>query len=152
MVASQVRPHVLEYNQQLKRQAATDRANARKTIDHNQSLVDMTSKVGASPEEGFQFYEDFIEMYLAKNGLTRETGMLEANTQFGMDLVNQVQTGQISYSKAIATIRHEGIGDKGKFKITDASGLKLLEDQLAQASVKYGKQKLQLTATYRILN
>ena len=144
MVASQVRPHVLEYNQQLKRQAATDRANARKTIDHNQSLVDMTSKVGASPEEGFEYYQDYTKMYLAKN---KNSTMIEANTQFGMDLVTQVQTGQISYSKALATIRHLGEGGKGKFMISDASGLGLLEDQLAAASVKWEEaKKLQLTA------
>ena len=138
MVASQVRPHVLEYNQQLKRQAATDRANARKTIDHNQSLVDMTSKVGASPEEGFEYYQDYTKMYLAKN---KNSTMIEANTQFGMDLVTQVQTGQISYSKALATIRHLGEGGKGKFMISDASGLGLLEDQLAAASVKWEEAK-----------
>ena len=144
MVASQVRPHVLEYNQQLKRQAATDRANARKTIDHNQSLVDMTSKVGTSPEEGFEYYQNYTKMYLAKN---KNSTMIEANTQFGMDLVTQVQNGQISYSKALATIRHLGEGAKGKFMISDASGLSLLEDQLAAASVKWEEaKKLQLTA------
>ena len=147
LIAEQVRPHVLEYNEGLRRQATTDRANARKTIAHNQSLVDMTSKVGANPEEGFQYYEDYTAMYLAKNGLTRETGMEEANVQFGMDLVTQVQNGQISYSKALATIRHIGEGAKGKFMITDASGLSLLEDQLAAASVQWEEaKKLQRTA------
>ena len=138
MVATQIRPHVLEYNKQLKRQAATDRANARNTIAHNQSLVDMTSKVGANPEEGFQFYQDYTTMYLAKN---KGSTMIEANSQFGMDLVTQVQTGQIPYSKAIATVRHLGSGKKGNFKISESSGLSLLEGQLAQASIKYEEAK-----------
>lgn len=147
LIAEQIRPHVLEYNKQLQRQAVTDRANARKTLDHARSLEDMTSKVGANPEEGFQYYEDYTTMYLAKHDLTRETGMEQANAQFGLDLVNQVKTGQIPYSKAIALVRHEGIGDKGKFKITDASGLGLLEDQLAAASIEWeSAKKLQLTA------
>ena len=144
LIAEQVRPHVLAYNKQLQSQAVTDRANARKTINHNQSLVDMTSKVGDSPETGFDFYQDYTEMYMSKNpGAT----MLEANTQFGMDLVTQVQNGQISYPKAMATIYHLGEGGKGKFQIKDASGLSLLETQLATASVKYEEVKaLQLTA------
>ena len=144
LIAEQVRPHVLEYNQQLRRQAATDRANARKTIDHNQSLIDMTSKVGASPEEGFQFYQDYTTMYLAKN---KNSTMLEANTQFGMDLITQVETGQIPYSKAIATVRHLGSGKKGNFRIGESSGLTLIEGKLARASIKWEEaKKLQLTA------
>ncbi len=144
LIAEQVRPHVLTYNQQLQSQAVTDRANARKTIDHNQSLVDMTSKVGDSPETGFDFYQDYTTMYMSKN---KGATMLEANTQFGMDLVTQVQNGQISYPKAMATIYHLGEGGKGKFAIKDASGLSLLETQLAAASVKYEEVKAtQLTA------
>ena len=147
LIADQIRPYVLEYNKQLQNQAVTDRANARKTLDHNRSLVDMTSKVGDSPEAGFDFYQEYTEMYLAKNGLTRETGMEEANAQFGLDLVNQVQNGQISYGKAIATVRHLGEGGKGKFMIADASGLSLLESQLLGASVKYEEaKKIELNA------
>ena len=144
LIAEQIRPHVLEYNKQLQNQAVKDRANARKTLEHNQSLVDMTSKVMASPEEGFEFYQDYTTMYLAKN---KNSTMLEANTQFGMDLVTQVKNGQISYSKALALISHQGVGKKGKFAIEDASGLSLLRSQLAAASVEYEQaKKLELDA------
>ena len=143
LIAEQVRPHVLAYNKQLQSQAVTDRANARKTLDQNRSLVDMTSKVGDSPETGFNFYQDYTTMYMSKN---KNATMEEANAQFGMDLITQVQNGQISYPKAMATIYHLGEGGKGKFQIKDASGLSLLETQLAAASVKYEEVKaLQLT-------
>ena len=116
LIAEQVRPFVLEYNKNLRNQAATDRKNALAKLDKDRTLNEMTSIIGLkSPEEGFQYYENYVKMYLAKNGLDRTTGLEQANAQFGLDLEALVKSGKISQQKALDLIDHVGTGDRGNY-------------------------------------
>ena len=142
LIAEQVRPFVLEYNKNLRNQAATDRKNALAKLDKDRTLNEMTSIIGLkSPEEGFQYYENYVKMYLAKNGLDRTTGLEQANAQFGLDLEALVKSGKISQQKALDLIDHVGTGDRGNYSLEDSKGLELIRGKIVQAGTAYNEAK-----------
>ena len=141
LIAEQVRPHVLSYNQKLQTQAVTDRANARKVTFQNQQMESMTTTIETGTlQEGKDFYEDYVEMYQSRNG---GATMLEANTQFGKDLVHLVETGKISQRKALALTDNRFEFDRGKGWITDGAGLSDLRTKILLAGNAYNEIKEQ---------
>lgn len=139
LIAEQVRPHVLSYNQKLQSQAVTDRANARKVTFQNQQMESMTTTIETGTlQEGKDFYEDYVQMYQSRNG---GATMLEANTQFGKDLVHLVETGKISQRKALALLDNRFEFDRGKDFITGGSGLTNLRTDVQLAGGKWAEVK-----------
>ena len=141
LIAEQIRPYVLNYNQKLQDQAVKDRANARKITFQNQQLESMTTIIeNGTPQEGKDLYEDYVDMYRSRNdGAT----MLEANTQFSKDLDHLVRTGKISQSKALALIDNRFEFDRGKGYITDGAGLSDLRTKILLAGNAYNEIKEQ---------
>jgi len=141
LIAEQIRPHVLTYNQKLQNQAVQDRANARKITFQNQQFESMTTIIeNGTPQEAKDLYEDYVSMYRNMNdGAT----MLEANTQFSKDLDHLVRTGKISQSKALALTDNRFEFNRGKDFITNGAGLSDLRTKILLAGNAYNQIKEQ---------
>ena len=137
LIAEQVRPHVLTYNQNLQNQAVQDRANARKRTFQNQQNESLTTIIeNGTPQEGKDAYENYVVMYRNMNdGAT----MLEANTQFANDLEALVKTGRISQRKALALLDNRYEFERGKGYITDGAGLGDLRRRVLLAGKAYNE-------------
>ena len=137
LIAEQVRPHVLDYNQKLQNQAVQDRANARKITFKNQQNESLTTIIeNGTPQEGKEAYDNYVTMYQSMN---RGATMLEANTQFAIDLEALVKTGKISQSKALALTNNRFDFKRGKDFITNGAGLKSLPERIIQAGNDWAK-------------
>ena len=142
LIAEQVRPHVLQYNKEQRSIQATNRSNARKKIDHDNTLDQMTSILNdGSLEEGFNMYQNYTRMYIRKNGLDPKGGMEQANVQFGLDLVHLVETGQIDQYKALALIDEQFEFARGKDTIQGGKGLSRIREDITTAGTKWAAAK-----------
>ena len=142
LIAEQVRPHVLQYNKEQRNIQATNRSNARKKIDHDNTLDQMTSILnGGSLEEGFNMYQNYTKMYIRKNGLDPKGGMEQANVQFGLDLVHLVETGKIDQYKAIALIDEQFEFARGPSTIEGGKGLSDIRRDIIAGGTKWAAAK-----------
>ena len=150
LIAEQVRPHVLKYNENLQNQAVLDRANARKITFKNQQNESLTTIIeNGTPQEGKDAYENYVTMY---RGMNEGSTMLEANTQFANDIEALVKTGKISQTKALALLDNRYEFERGKGYITDGAGLGDLRRRVLLAGKAYNEvvelEKEQEAQTY----